>query len=103
MPFNKHSQISMMVHRLGRTVLLDEFDIHSHILRLEKVSQKNDSTKFFYKSKNLFFFQTDWNWFREFFVETVLRNISVKHIQKKNKTRNELIRKDRLVNFLYQR
>ena len=27
----------MMVHRLGRTILLDEFDVHSHLLRLEKV------------------------------------------------------------------
>ena len=27
----------MMVHRLGRTILLDEFDLHSHLLRFEKV------------------------------------------------------------------
>ena len=27
----------MIVHRLGRTILLDEFDVHSHLLRLEKV------------------------------------------------------------------
>lgn len=27
----------MMVHRLGRTILIDEFDVHSHLLRLEKV------------------------------------------------------------------
>jgi len=80
-PFNKHSQISMMVHRLGRTILLDEFDVHSHLLRLEK---------------------NEWSWFRDFFLDTVLRNISVKHLYKKNKTRDELIRKDRLVKFLCQ-
>ncbi|CAF1327620.1 unnamed protein product [Adineta steineri] len=80
-PFNKHSQISMIVHRLGRTILLDEFDVHSHLLRLEK---------------------NDWTWFRDFFLDTVLRNISVKHFYKKNKTRDELIRKDRLVKFLCQ-
>lgn len=28
----------MIVHRLGRTILLDEFDVHSHLLRLEKVT-----------------------------------------------------------------
>ncbi|CAF0946151.1 unnamed protein product [Rotaria sordida] len=79
--FNKHSQISMIVHRLGRTILLDEFDVHSHLLRLEK---------------------NEWTWFRDFFLDTILRNISVKHIYKKNKTRDELIRKDRLVKFLCQ-
>ncbi|UJR21959.1 hypothetical protein I4U23_025027 [Adineta vaga] len=81
MSFNKHSQISMIVHRLGRTILLDEFDVHSHLLRLEK---------------------NDWTWFRDFFLDTILRNISVKHFYKKNKTRDELIRKDRLVRFLCQ-
>ncbi|CAF4611597.1 unnamed protein product [Rotaria sp. Silwood1] len=80
-PFNKHSQISMIVHRLGRTILLDEFDVHSHLLRLEK---------------------NEWTWFRDFFLDTILRNISVKHFYKKNKTRDELIRKDRLVKFLCQ-
>ncbi|CAF3767394.1 unnamed protein product [Rotaria sp. Silwood1] len=57
--FNKHSQISMIVHRLGRTILLDEFDVHSHLLRLEK---------------------NEWTWFRDFFLDNILRNISVKHI-----------------------
>ncbi|CAF1444151.1 unnamed protein product, partial [Rotaria magnacalcarata] len=80
-PFNKHSQISMIVHRLGRTILLDEFDVHSHLLRLEK---------------------NEWTWFRDFFLDTILRNISVKHFYKKNKTRDELVRKDRLVKFLCQ-
>ncbi|CAF5223420.1 unnamed protein product, partial [Rotaria magnacalcarata] len=79
--FNKHSQISMMVHRLGRTILIDEFDVHSHLLRLEK---------------------NEWTWFRDFFLGTILRNISAKHFYKKNKTRDELIKKDRLVKFLCQ-
>ncbi|CAF3526395.1 unnamed protein product, partial [Rotaria socialis] len=38
--FNKNSQISMIVHRLGRTILFDEFDVHSHLLRLEKVANE---------------------------------------------------------------
>jgi len=29
----------MIVHRVGRTILLDEFDVHSHLLRLEKVNK----------------------------------------------------------------
>jgi len=27
----------MMVHRVGRTLLLDDFDIHTHLLRKEQV------------------------------------------------------------------
>ncbi|CAF0785040.1 unnamed protein product [Didymodactylos carnosus] len=80
-PFNKQSQISMIVHRAGRTILIDEFDVHSHLLRLEK---------------------NEWAWFRDFFLDTILRNITVKHFYKKNKSRNELINKDRFVKFLCQ-
>ncbi len=52
--FNKHSQISMIVHRLGRTILLDEFDVHSHLLRLEKVLIK----------MNIFFFEEFFRYLR---------------------------------------
>ena len=89
----------MMIHRLGRTVLIDEFDLHSHLLRLEKVRPPFSLVRI----SHLFTLQNDWKWFRDFFLDTVLRNISVKHLYKKNKTRDELIRKDRLVKFLCQR
>lgn len=36
-PF-ENSHISMMVHRVGKTLLLDEFDIHKHLLRKEQVN-----------------------------------------------------------------
>ncbi|CAN8023584.1 unnamed protein product, partial [Ixodes persulcatus] len=32
MPYS-NSHISMMVHRVGKTLLLDEFDVHRHLLR----------------------------------------------------------------------
>jgi hypothetical protein len=35
----------MIVHRLGRTILLDEFDVHSHLLRLEKVLNYSPSSE----------------------------------------------------------
>jgi len=44
----------MMVHRVGNTLMLDEFDIHRYLLR-----QQDD----------------DWKWLRKFFYETVLRNM----------------------------
>ncbi|CAF1645520.1 unnamed protein product, partial [Didymodactylos carnosus] len=71
----------MIVHRAGRTILIDEFDVHSHLLRLEK---------------------NEWTWFRDFFLDTILRNITVKHFYKKNKSRHKLISKDRFVKFLCQ-
>jgi hypothetical protein len=37
MPFDKHKQVSLMIHRIGKTLLIDEFDIHSHLLKIEKV------------------------------------------------------------------
>ncbi|XP_023214452.1 erythroid differentiation-related factor 1-like [Centruroides sculpturatus] len=33
-PYSK-SHISMMVHCIGKTLLLDEFDVHSHLLRAQ--------------------------------------------------------------------
>jgi len=48
------SNVSMMVHRVGNTLMLDEFDIHRYLLR-----QQDD----------------DWKWLRKFFYETVLRNM----------------------------
>ena len=35
MPFSS-SHVSMMVHRVGSTLLLDEFDIHTHLLRKQR-------------------------------------------------------------------
>ncbi|WAR21123.1 EDRF1-like protein [Mya arenaria] len=35
-PFEK-SHVSMMVHRVGKTLLLDEFDIHKQLLRTEQM------------------------------------------------------------------
>ena len=48
------SNISMMVHRIGNTLMLDEFDIHRYLLR-----QQDD----------------DWKWLRRFFFETVLQSM----------------------------
>ena len=48
------SSVSMMVHRVGNTLMLDEFDIHRYLLRQQ---------------------DEDWKWLRKFFYETVLRNM----------------------------
>jgi hypothetical protein len=48
------SNVSMMVHRVGNTLMLDEFDIHRYLLRQQ---------------------DNDWQWLRRFFLETVLQKM----------------------------
>jgi DNA-binding transcriptional regulator GbsR (MarR family) len=62
-PYSK-SHVSMMVHRIGKTLLLDEFDVHKHLLRQQK---------------------DDWQWLRKFYYETVLesmQNVSITCLRK---------------------
>ena len=44
----------MMVHRVGNTLLLDEFDVHRHLLRQE---------------------QEEWKWLRKFYYETIVQSM----------------------------
>jgi hypothetical protein len=37
MPYSK-GHISMMVHRIGKTLLIDEFDVHKHLIRRQQVT-----------------------------------------------------------------
>jgi len=34
--FSKEEPLSLMVHRVGKTLLIDEFDIHKHLLRKQQ-------------------------------------------------------------------
>ncbi|CAH1782614.1 unnamed protein product [Owenia fusiformis] len=82
-PYSKGNHISMMVHRVGKTLLLDEFDIHRHLLRKQ---------------------QDDWRWLRKFYYETILQNMSQdkeKWINKKNRSRDVLQNRNMLSKFLY--
>ncbi|KAL5017442.1 hypothetical protein ScPMuIL_007031 [Solemya velum] len=81
MPFSK-SHISMMVHRIGESILLDDFDIHKHLLRQEK---------------------DDWRWLRQFYYEYVARDIEEKWkcVPRKNKSRNNLQNRNMYSKFLY--
>ena len=58
-PYSK-TPISMVVHRVGKTLLLDDFDIHRYLLRRSA---------------------SEWEWIRKFFYEIVLSQIDkVGHI-----------------------
>jgi len=50
-PFAKDKPISLMIHRVGKTLLIDEFDIHKHLIRKQK---------------------DDWSWLKKFYTEMVL-------------------------------
>ncbi|XP_022247753.1 erythroid differentiation-related factor 1-like [Limulus polyphemus] len=80
-PYSK-SPISMMVHRVGKTILLDDFDIHSHLLR---ASQKQ------------------WEWLRKFYYEHILQSLQEKEkaMMRKNKSRCNLQNKNMFSKFLY--
>lgn len=81
MPYS-NSHISMMVHRVGKTLLLDEFDVHRHLLR---ESQKQ------------------WEWLRNFFYNTVLTSLQEKEkvALRKNKRRDILQNKNMFSKFLH--
>ncbi|KAI5706751.1 hypothetical protein M8J75_010996 [Diaphorina citri] len=49
------SPVSMVVHRIENTLLLDEFDLHSHLLKQS---------------------ESDWGWMRKVFVKHFLQNMS---------------------------
>ncbi|XP_011298230.1 erythroid differentiation-related factor 1 isoform X1 [Fopius arisanus] len=84
MPYS-HSVISMMVHRIENTLLLDDFDIHKYLLRQA---------------------ETDWEWLKKFFYENIFEDTSD---EKKSKlfqktthnSRNTLQQKNLVSKFLY--
>ncbi|KAJ8317595.1 hypothetical protein KUTeg_005499 [Tegillarca granosa] len=80
MPFDNRSHVSLMVHRIGKTLLLDEFDIHKHLLRRE---------------------QNDWKWLRDFYYDYVAKNMQMKCVPKKNKSRDKLQNRNMYSKFLY--
>ncbi|ELT97340.1 hypothetical protein CAPTEDRAFT_225050 [Capitella teleta] len=81
MPYSK-SSISMMVHRVGNTLLLDDFDVHQHLLRQQ---------------------QDNWVWLRKFYYATVVHGMQSgeKCIVKKNKSRDQLQNRNLFSKFLY--
>lgn len=77
-----HGPVSMMIHRIENTLLIDEFDVHKYLLR-EAESQ--------------------WEWFKKFFLEHVMQPVNVKEklTHHKDKSRNALQQKSLVSKFLY--
>ncbi|XP_013404698.1 erythroid differentiation-related factor 1 [Lingula anatina] len=81
LPYSK-GHVSMMVHRVGKTLLLDDFDVHRHLLRQQ---------------------EEDWEWMRKFYCETVEQNKAEKErvCLRKNNSRNFLQNRNMFSKFLY--
>ncbi|KAH8286517.1 hypothetical protein KR054_010593, partial [Drosophila jambulina] len=81
LPYSAQSAISMVVHKVGNTLLLDEFDIQKYLLR------KADD---------------DWKWLRTFILEHILTYGDTQHNYcLKERSREALQTKNLLSKFLY--
>lgn len=74
------SPVSMMVHRVENTLLIDEFDIHKHLLSRA---------------------ESDWAWLKKFFREHILQTLKSKGLFYKNNSRNTLQQKSLVSKFLH--
>ncbi|KAH0944645.1 hypothetical protein HN011_004591 [Eciton burchellii] len=81
LPYN-HGVISMMVHRIENTLLLDDFDIHKYLLRQA---------------------ENDWEWLKKFFYEHIFQNLGdkEKRLFHKAYSRNSLQQRNLISKFLY--
>ncbi|XP_003701400.1 erythroid differentiation-related factor 1 [Megachile rotundata] len=81
LPYN-HGIISMVVHRIENTLLLDDFDIHKYLLRQA---------------------ENDWEWLKKFFYEHIFQNLGDKDkcLFHKTSSRNTLQQKNLVSKFLY--
>ncbi|XP_054259203.1 erythroid differentiation-related factor 1 isoform X2 [Macrosteles quadrilineatus] len=80
-PYSRDA-VSMVVHRIEKTLLIDEFDFHKHLLRTS---------------------ETDWEWLRKFFFEQVLQTLSEKDVGMsiKDKSRHVLQQRALVSKFLH--
>ncbi|KAG0727137.1 Erythroid differentiation-related factor 1 [Chionoecetes opilio] len=81
-PFNSKAHVSMMIHRVGKTLLIDDFDIYKYLLRQS---------------------EKEWQWLRKFFFENVLQSLSHTEavLVRPNKSRNVVQSRSLLSKFLY--
>ena len=57
----------MMVHRIGNTLLIDEFDIHSHLLRTA---------------------ENEWAWLKKFYLEHIFASLRPEGTEGKKSNRH---------------
>uniref|UniRef100_A0A1Q3F018 Erythroid differentiation-related factor 1 n=1 Tax=Culex tarsalis TaxID=7177 RepID=A0A1Q3F018_CULTA len=82
LPYSRKSVISMIVHRIENTLLIDEFDVAKYLLRQE---------------------ETEWHWLRSFIYDNILNSLSEseKKLFIHHKSREALAQKYLTSKFLY--
>ena len=78
-----NSAISMIVHRVGKSLLIDDFDIHQYLLKRSA---------------------TEWEWLRKYFAQTILHQIEDKDgaVVRKNCSNSALQERNLISKFLYR-
>ena len=78
-PYSK-APISMVVHRVGKTLLLDDFDVHRYLLRRSA---------------------SEWEWIRKFFTQTILQETEGA-VVRKNASSSALQERNLVSKFLHR-
>jgi hypothetical protein len=84
-------QVSMVVHRIGKTILLDEFDVHKHLMRPHHHGSSSAAIE-------------RWEaWWRRFYAAcTANQQAGARLPPRKNRTREALENKNLVSKFLYR-
>ena len=74
--------LSQVVHRIGKTLLIDELDLQRILLSS---------------------FDEEWLWLRNFFVDTILKVIETdKALVRRNRSRDAIVERNLISKFLYR-
>ncbi len=84
LPYSR-APVSLVVHRVGRTLLLDDLDVHGFLLRRGDEEER-------------------WRWLKRFFLETVLGSLGDRHraLVRRKTTADALQRRNLESKFLYR-
>ena len=92
MPYSSKAPVSMIVHRIGQSILIDDMDLHrlSGLLSMtdNAFSQDND----------------EWSWLKNFFYEIMLTSYESKEkaLVRKNNTRTAIQERNLISKFLHR-
>jgi len=92
MPYSSKAPVSMIVHRIGQSILIDDMDIH----RLSGLLNMSDSAY----SKN----SDEWSWLKNFFYEIMLTSYESKEkaLVRRNTTRTAIQERNLISKFLHR-
>ena len=92
MPYSSKAPVSMIVHRIGQSILIDDMDLH----RLSGLLSMTDNT---FSHDN-----DEWSWLKNFFYEIMLTSYESKEkaLVRKNNTRTAIQERNLISKFLHR-